>query len=372
MRELAPLPRPIAVCGGGVLSAAGRGWRGFGAALGDGFSALAAADDGSWQAMVAEDLLAGGEGVLPARQRRQMSRSARLLRVALGDALAEAGWASGRNDIGAFLGVGASGGAVSELAAVLAASVEAGELSLRRLGEAGLGAAHPLFSFQLMNNFTLCHGAIAAGLGGPTSALYSRGGGTVRALAEAAWAILDGECRRAVAGGADSALYPVTYAELWRDGLIAAGLHPAEGAAVLALADEAPAPRALLLRCAALPCGDPCQAVDGTLRHALPATTRAAVAALAAGRAASPDTVVLHGFGRAVRAALDAEVAAAWPGARRIDVVAGLGEALAAGPALAWAVGLDLVVAGAAARVLVLSVSTDGDIGVVELQRGAP
>ena len=66
----------------------------------------------------------------------------------------------------------------------------AGELRGRGFSSAGSArgarsACNPLFAFQLMNNFTLCHGAIRGGLGGPNGAFFSRGAGTVRALAEA-------------------------------------------------------------------------------------------------------------------------------------------------------------------------------------------
>ena len=105
----------------------------------------------------------------------------------------------------------------------------------RDSASAGLTAANPLFAFQLMNNFTLCHGAILGGLHGPNSAFFSRGAGTVTALREAAFAVAGDEAPIALAGGSDSALHPVTRAELGRGGWIASDLAPAEGAALLAL-----------------------------------------------------------------------------------------------------------------------------------------
>src|SRR5262249_45218689 len=109
------LPRPLAVCAASAVCARGRGWRGLGTALRDG--ALRA--DGSTFAPVAEALLAAGEDAALAKQRRQHSRAARLAAVVLRDALAEAAWADGRAEIGAFLGVGSSSGAVAELDAVI-------------------------------------------------------------------------------------------------------------------------------------------------------------------------------------------------------------------------------------------------------------
>ena len=142
-----------------------------------------------------------------------MSRSAILASMATDAALRETGWHTlprregTLEDVGFYLGVGASGGSVTELTAMLAASVENRELSLTRFGNQGLAAVNPLFAFQLMNNFTLCHSAILHGTQGPNAAFFSRGTGTVVALLEAAHAILEDECGRALAGGADSGVH---------------------------------------------------------------------------------------------------------------------------------------------------------------------
>jgi hypothetical protein len=58
-------------------------------------------------------------------------------------------------------------------------------------------------------------------------------------------------------------------------------------------------------------------------------------------------------------------------GARTIDAGALFGECLAAGPALAWACALDLVAAGGARRVRILSSGLDGRLGDVVLAGGA-
>ena len=100
--------------------------------------------------------------------------------------------------------------------ALLDESIEGGAFSLARFGEHGLGACNPLLAFQLMNNFTMCHGAILEGVGGPNGALFSRGAGTTAALIQAVHAIRQEDCDHAVAGGADSATHPVTRAELAR------------------------------------------------------------------------------------------------------------------------------------------------------------
>src|SRR5258706_3792825 len=124
---------------------------------------------------------------------------------------------------------------------MLAESLDSGSFSLARFGRQGLAACNPLFAFQLMNNFTLCHGAILAGLGGPNGALFSRGAGTFESLGAALDSLESAACDRALAGGADSAHHPVTRAELQREGLLDPRSGASEGSALLALAVDGPA-----------------------------------------------------------------------------------------------------------------------------------
>src|SRR5262249_11982200 len=118
---------------------------------------------------------------------------------------------------------------------LLDASIVDGTFSLARFGDRGLAACNPLLAFQLMNNFTMCHGAIFEGLGGPNGAVFSRGAGTIAAIAEAVYAVRSGDCDRAIAGGADAPTHPVTLAELARDGFVSRGLVAADAAALVAL-----------------------------------------------------------------------------------------------------------------------------------------
>ena len=169
-----------------------------------------------------------------------MSRGAHLGAIALHAALADAGWArnggstlDGRRPLHGGRRLGRrprrARGDASRPAWSPATALASGgaHLDLVRFGAQGLAAANPMFAFQLMNNFTLCHGAIAAGLQGPSSAFHSRGAGTVTALREAAFAIAGGDVGRACAGGADSALHPVTLAELDRPARWHAAAAPA-------------------------------------------------------------------------------------------------------------------------------------------------
>ena len=324
----------VAVVGAGAVSAFGLGWRGLGGVVVEGkplcttSHALAATHPGIRAAEV--PALAPEQDAGDGRQRKLMSRGARLAAIVMREALRDARWNEGREELGAFLGVGASGGAMDELTAML---------------REGITACNPLFAFQLMNNFTLCHGTILEGVGGPNGAFFSRGGGTVRALREAVATVRTGECERALAGGSDSALHPVTWAELGREGFAARGLVPGEGAGLLALSSR-PDDTALawLERCEVLP-------LDGLSR----------VLTESQGRV---DTVLTAAWGPGMAGELGGE--AARLGVPVSDTVRVLGETLAASPALAWAAAVDLLAQGPR-RVLVLSLGVDGELGLVEL-----
>jgi hypothetical protein len=203
-----------------------------------------------------------------------------------------------------------------------------------------------------MNNYTLCHAAIREGLRGPNAALFSRGAGTVLALAEAHHAVAQAECEVAIGGGADSALHPVTWAELRRDGEELT--TPGEGAALLALASSwAAPPLAFLSRCEVYPGG-----------HGFTRALESARRSLAASR---PDRVVLATTPKRHEAAW-AMASSVCPGAV-LEATPLFGESLAASGALATVTALDLLQDGEARRVAALVVGPDGDVGLVELVR---
>jgi 3-oxoacyl-(acyl-carrier-protein) synthase len=302
-----------------------------------------------------------------AKQRKLMSRAAWMGALAMRGALAEAAWEKGREEIGAYFGVGASGAEMGELSALLGASVEAGSLSLDRCGREGLDAVNPLFAFQIMNNFTLCHGSILEGVAGPNAAFFSRGAGTVTALEEACVALAEGTCDRAIVGGADTAMHPITLAELEREGLLGEGLAPAEGAAVLALARTSDG---------ALGWVEYVQVLHVPRRRGERFPEAAALREIASratreALAERPfDVAVLAPWGHRARETL---LAIEREGVRApvvIDATAALGEALAATPALAWVIALDLLADRGKGRAIVVSAGPDGDVGVVVLARG--
>jgi 3-oxoacyl-[acyl-carrier-protein] synthase II len=351
---------PVAIVGAGAVSAFGIGWRGLG-------RAVTAGDIRPRESVLLRDshpgTLTSEVGEIPtaldagnARARKLMSRAARLAAIAMREALVDAGFRERREEIGAWMGVGASGIAMEDVPAIVSASFVDGGLSLHRLGDQGLMACNPLFTFRTLNNFSLCHGAILEGLGGPNAAFFSRGSGTAVALAEALHALREGECDRAIAGGADTALHPVTWAELRRDGFSAQGLVPSEGAAVLALEREASSPAlGLIESCTALAgAQEGTAAIVRELEHLPPRA----------------DLVVLAPWGTPPRAWLGDLAASKYSGASVVDVSLRLGDSLAATPALAWVAALDLLRPGE--RAVVLTAGVDGDLTATAFRRGSP
>jgi hypothetical protein len=309
----------IGIVGAAAVSRFGRGWRGLGRAL------------------AAGDALAGMPDESPlGRARKLMSRGAALAAGCLHELIAELGWSG--DGVAYYLGVGASGGSLDDLTAMLGASIAGGAFSVSRFGGDGLAACNPLLAFQLMNNFTMTHGAILEGTTGPNGALFSRGAGTTAALVEAIHAIDGGDCERAIAGGADSALHPVTRAELVRDGFVDRGLVPGEGAALVALA-RSEHPLAVIEGCA----------IGRTVEQATRSMELAGI-----------KHVVIAAWGRPAADDLREWVRARAPDATVVDIGA-LGDSLAATQALGWVAALELLPA------LVLGAGTDGEVGAVLL-----
>lgn len=166
-----------------------------------------------------------------ARTARLMSRGAWLAAVAVRRALQ--GQTVNPAETAAFLGVGPSSGAVNDIGRILSASTEDGAISLPRFARRGVAACNPLLTFQLMNNFTLCHAAIREGLQGPNGAFFD---GADHALREAIFAL--DEAPHALAGAADTRLHPLSRREARQAGALG------EAAVVLLLGRTAAAPRA--------------------------------------------------------------------------------------------------------------------------------
>lgn len=280
--------------------------------------------------------------------RRIMSRGAALAAQACASALEDASWDLAPKDIGFYLGVGASGGDPVQLQRILSASMTPDGFSLEAFGDAGLRACNPLYAFQLMNNFTLCHGGILHGPQGENAAFFSRGVGTLTALQEAIYALQEGSCQGVLVGGADTALDPVTSAELCRDGFGA--MLAAEGAAILALVPVDTHPNGIHIG-ACPPQRDIVEAM-----HPLDAF--------------APNIVIIAPWGDLLRDR--------WLCALRqhfqvpiYDFTAAFGESLAATPAMAWAAAGDwLHQSPSAQRLAVISHGVDDGICLVFLEQG--
>lgn len=362
-------PPPVAIAGAGAVTPAGVDWRGFGR------SVLSKSLESRRLSPLGENGptrpgFPAAEIPEPvdvdATSRRRMSHAARLSAVATRLAVRDAGWAAPLDDTGFFLGVGPSGASIDELAALMRASWRDGALDFGALGTTGLRACNPLFTFQTMNNFTLCHAAIQEGTRGPNAAFFSRGAGTVTALAEAAWAIADRSCPRALAGAGDSALHPMTWAEGARESWLEE-VHPAEGAAILALEPlaGAKAPLAVLERAFV---------ESGRVAGARAALTRALEAL--ADIADSIELVVVASAVARERSWLEVAPSKAL-GARRGEEGAKVlrlhrfgGESLAATPAMAAVAALDVLVHSTGVeRFAAITLGLDGDAAVTVLRR---
>lgn len=292
------------------------------------------------------------------RARKMMSRAAYLAARCLRGLLGDLAWTEEREQVGYFLGVGASGGSLDEFMALLDESIADGAFSLARFGKQGLAACNPLLAFQLMNNFTMCHGAILEGLGGPNSAVFSRGAGTIAAISEAVHAVRSGDCARAITGGADAPTHPATVAELTREGLVGRGLVVAEGAGLIALEEVSAFARSTLV--------DGCGMASGRGRPVADAIAEAVSVA----RLVEPvDLVVIAPWGPPAADALRGWASVTCPGARVVSTAA-LGESLAASAALAVIAAADLL-EQRGGRAVVLTLGVDGDPGVVVLSREA-
>jgi hypothetical protein len=311
----------VGIAGTAALSAFGACTQGLGQALRDG---------AVLPGLPAETPLANPKA------RKMMAPAAYLAARCLADLLATTAW-SERDQIGMYLGVGASAGSLADFTALLGESLVDGAYSLARFGHRGLAACNPLLAFQLMNNFTLCHGAILEGVGGPNSALFSRGAGTVSAIGEAVYAVASGECERAITGGADAPTHPATIAELARDGVHA---PVSDGAGLIAL--EASDTGTRIVHCAtASGRGRP-------IADALAEITRGI----------EPELVVVSGWP-------DDHALRTHAARYAVPVIASDGSSLAAGPALAV-----IAAAERRGRTLVLTLGVDGDPGAIVLEAG--
>jgi 3-oxoacyl-[acyl-carrier-protein] synthase II len=174
-----------------------------------------------------------GERLGGRRMLKFMSEAAVLGCIAAREAAADAAlrerFASER--VGLYAGAGLAGARLEEVTPTLRESTDAeGRFSCRLFGERGLAATNPLLSFKVLANMPACLVSIIEGIRGPNLVFTPWEGQTGYAFVEAWRAVAEGEVDCALAGGADAAAHPFTYAYLRQAGLLGESEMPASAA----------------------------------------------------------------------------------------------------------------------------------------------
>jgi len=185
-----------------------------------------------------------------------MSRCSQMAVAAAGMAVADAGIdldSIEPSRVGIYMGLGMASGDLEEILPMLLSSLDdEGKFSLKQFGSQGLSSLNPMLSFKVLNNFPLCHTAIAFNIQGPNLTFNSFAPGAAQAVGEAFRAVQYGEVDVAFAGGADSQVSVPSFITLAQMGLLAKsnkkseelsrpfdidrnGLVPGEGASFIIL-----------------------------------------------------------------------------------------------------------------------------------------
>lgn len=184
-----------------------------------------------------------------------LARPAALALPACGQALSA--WAGPRLPLGLYLGVGAEPPDDGDSEAALAASARDGRLDPERLAGPGRALYPPLLPLRTLPNMALAHAAIQLDLGGPNGAWAGGPEAGLHAIRAAIWALREGRCPAALAGGTDSHVALGPARDLRRLGHLE---PPGEAAAVLLLAPVGAAGG--LCRLALLPDPDPARRAE--------------------------------------------------------------------------------------------------------------
>lgn len=136
------------------------------------------------------------------KARKLMGLQDELAVVAVGHALSRAGLVAPLGDrAGLYLAAGAIPFLESDLAPVLAGSIEDGAFSARRFGAEGSQRAHPFLTFRCLPNMPAYHVSASFGLTGPYVVAYPGGGQLGLVLEEALAALAGGRVDTAVVLG---------------------------------------------------------------------------------------------------------------------------------------------------------------------------
>lgn len=171
-----------------------------------------------------------------------MARPACLALPAAGDAIS--GFSGDRQGMGLFLGVGAEPPDGGDSEGTLLAAERDGRLDEARLAGPGRALYPPLLPLRTLPNMALAHLSIQLGVGGANGAWTGRADASLRAIAAALWALSEGRCPVALAGGTDSLSSLPSARDLRRLDWFG---PPGEAAALL-LMDAEPVPGAVCLR----------------------------------------------------------------------------------------------------------------------------
>lgn len=222
---------PVAVTGAGVVTAAGRGLDATWEALCRGETFLAPDPDPNLAGFAplatarCAPLDAGALGVDRRAARIMAPHSHMLMACVLDAAGPEAGAASGA-DVAFFAGMDSVDPEDADVMPGVAASRgEDGGVDPERFFSAGIDRIHPLWPLGMLNAMGFCQAAIRFGLRGDNAVFTPGAGAACQAVAEAAYALQEGEARAALAAGVSAVLSARSVARYRGAGL----LRPASG-----------------------------------------------------------------------------------------------------------------------------------------------
>jgi 3-oxoacyl-(acyl-carrier-protein) synthase len=362
------MPAALAVTGGGIVTAAGRGLDAAWEALCAGRSFLAPDDElaglfPTQKAIETARCVPPGPELLGADRRaaRLMGRHTHMLLAAVSDALDEAGALAevGRKEAGLsgeemafFAGMDSvDPGEADFVSAVQASRVEGGGVDLGRFFNEGMTQIPPLWPLGMLNSTAFCQVAIQFGLRGENG-LFSPGAeAAAQAVIEAAESLREGMAGAALAAGVSPAVSVRSVARYLKRGLLKPDGVAAlgEGAASLLLEPEGAAggkPRLGHIRgWGRATAGDE----PGDLAEAVRDSAAAALqrAEIGPGRVG---LVVVHGGGNVEEDEAEAEGLAAVLGGHRPLALAtkgAFGHLLGGGPAVDLLIALRAMAEGA-------------------------
>jgi 3-oxoacyl-(acyl-carrier-protein) synthase len=183
--------------------------------------------------------------LLRRKDRKLLSRAAQLALPAAGQALGD--WDGDREQLGLFVGIGREPPDTGASEPSLAASARDGVLCHESLSTRGRELYPPLLPLLTLPNLVLSHVSINLGIRGENATVAGEAAAGAGALVEACYAVEEGRCPAALAGGADSRVDFGSARDLYRLGRAGPERLPGEGAVFL-LVEPASCSRPALAR----------------------------------------------------------------------------------------------------------------------------